>query len=174
MRNNSKIKKKNLTSKIFIYFFIFWICLFILFIMIAITWHYGVFKWVFQFLTSSVILFLGLIFIFSGFSLSPKNKIALGLVFIFILSPLAYLGSNYLFWHKEPDVKPSSFAALTSYFQNKWQDNPAHFIGAFIWGFFNIIWLIWWAKGNVAYLGRKYIAFNIVGFLLFCCFLLYK
>jgi hypothetical protein len=158
-------------DKFFKYLLLSCISLFILFIIAIISWHYFAFKWIFQFIASFSILIIGLAFLISGFKVAPRNRVALGLLFIFLLSPIAYYGSDYLFWDNNATSKTTSFNGLRYYLQNKWNDNPASLTGAFIWIIFNLILLILWAKGNTPYLGRKFIAFNIIGFLLFSIFL---
>jgi len=119
-------------------------------------------------------LIIGLAFLISGFKVAPKNRVALGLLFIFLLSPISYYGSDYLFWDNNSTTEITGLNGLKYCIQNKWNDNPASFAGAFIWIFFNLILLILWAKGNIPYLGRKFIAYNIIGFLFFSIFLVFQ
>jgi len=161
-------------NKFFKYLLLSCISLFILFILAIITWHYGAFKWAFQFISSFSMLIIGLAFLISGFKVAPKNRVALGLLFIFLLSPISYYGSDYLFWDNNSTTEITGLNGLKYCIQNKWNDNPASFAGAFIWIFFNLILLILWAKGNIPYLGRKFIAYNIIGFLFFSIFLVFQ
>ena len=69
----------------------------ILFTIGAISHHFH-YKWIYQLVTSGSLLAIGLVFLLSGINITPKARVALGLTFLVLLSPIVFYTSEALFW----------------------------------------------------------------------------